>query len=374
MKKLNVAIVGCGFAGAASLRILAKERQLAITVFDPSTTACFLPLLPDVLSNTVPATAVLYDLADFIKKQGAVFRQTAVIRIDTELRTLYTADGQTAAYDYLLLCAGSQTTFYGNTELAKRSLKIDNVADIFNVQASVLDPAYEQIVINGGGYTGLETATNIRKLLKQQGQNKPITIIEYSEDILRPLPQWIKDRIYRELKAQKIDYRLQNSIQDYQERTVRLATQECFSQALLIWTAGVHTPEPLATLGLSQDNLGRLKTNSYLQAAPAIFVAGDCAAFLKNNSALRMSVRFAVDEGRCAARNILRQLKGRPLRPFKPFDPGFIVPLAQAQGCGLALGLKVSGRFAILLHYLLCIWLSFGLRNRLSLVRSLWHL
>jgi NADH dehydrogenase FAD-containing subunit len=80
-----------------------------------------------------------------------------------------------------------------------------------------------------------------------------------------------------------------------------------------------------------------------------------------------MSIQFAISEGKCAAENVERALQGNSLKAFKPFDPGYLIPMANNRACGIVLGKSVYGRTAIALHYFMCTFRSVGLSNQ-------WHI
>jgi len=99
---------------------------------------------------------------------------------------------------------------------------------------------------------------------------------------------------------------------------------------------------------------GRVRVDPCLRWRENCFAAGDAGAYVRGAHPLRMSVQFAITQGEAAAGNIFRQIHGQPLRPYRPFDPGYIVPMANNHSCGLILGAPLTGRLPTLLHYALC--------------------
>ena len=94
------------------------------------------------------------------------------------------------------------------------------------------------------------------------------------------------------------------------------------------------------------------------------------AAFFTGDRPLRMSVQFAISEGELAAGNILRLARGRPGRAYRPFDPGYIVPMANNRSCGELLGATVTGRLPTFLHYLMCACRMPGPAKKIGLFRG----
>jgi NADH dehydrogenase len=159
------------------------------------------------------------------------------------------------------------------------------------------------------------------------------------------------------------------SISHLAENSVTLSSGLRIEDGLLIWAAGVQTPEFVRHLPCERDPQGRLKVDGSLRFAEGAFAAGDVAAFVKKGRALRMAVQFSLHEGRLAAGNILRLCAGRKkLKTYRPVDLGYLVPMANFRACGVVLGVPVCGFVAWILHYMMCIYRSMTLRLRLGIV------
>jgi NADH dehydrogenase FAD-containing subunit len=158
-----------------------------------------------------------------------------------------------------------------------------------------------------------------------------------------------------------------SAITEINEHAIMVNHAKRFPHALLVWSAGVKTADYIHDLSLPKNPQGRLRCDRFLQMEKACFVAGDAALFQKKNTPLRMSIQFAISEGECAAKNILRAVAAKPLKAFKPADPGFIIPLANNRACGLVFGLPVKGITPVFLHFFLCLHRLYGISNK-------WHL
>ena len=84
-----------------------------------------------------------------------------------------------------------------------------------------------------------------------------------------------------------------------------------------------------------------------------------------------MAVQFSITEGDRAAVNIIRSIKNLSLKKFKPLDLGYIIPMANNRSCGRVFGLNVKGIFSTLLHFVMCIYRSQGLKNKLGFINNL---
>jgi NADH dehydrogenase FAD-containing subunit len=124
-------------------------------------------------------------------------------------------------------------------------------------------------------------------------------------------------------------------------------------------------------MGAEKTPQGRLRVDRFLQAAPGVFAAGDCASVRRGEGELRMSVQFALSGGTAAARNALLRLAGRPMEEYRPADPGYVIPLANGRACGRVLGMNARGRLPILLHMAMGVYRTPDARQAFRLLAAL---
>ena len=367
----RVAIIGGGFAGVSALKLLSGQRdRFAVTLIDKKASFEFLPALPDIVGGRIAPEFLTYPLNDLCGKRHAEFIQTEVQAIDLAKRTIDAAQGA-YSYDYLLLAAGSRTNFYGNRDLQEYASTLDSVEQAKHIVSQLTEDTYEQFLIGGGGYTGIEIATNIWRFLARRTITKKIIIVERAPSILGPLPDWMKKYVLSNLARLKIEVLTNTTITEISGDTIRLSNGRSFTKTLLIWAAGVKTPDCVFGLNEEKDRQGRIKVDEFLRLNETCFVAGDAASVVYQGVPLRMSVQFALTQGAAAADNIIRAAKGKKLRRYVPGDPGYIVPMANNASCGLAREVPVKGLIGIGLHYFVCIYRSLGFKNRWGIFSNL---
>jgi NADH:ubiquinone reductase (H+-translocating) len=370
MKK-KVCIIGGGFAGCAAAKYLAQYKDVCeLILIDKKNTRDFLPLLPDVAGGTIKDTSARYDLRRLQKSRVLEYRNGEVLSIDTTAQTLTTSFGE-CTYDYLLIACGSRTNFYGNDYFKIHASALDCLADARALEKRVLTGEYSQIVVSGGGYTGVEIATHLWCLCKTNNIPARIMIIERSERILGSLPEWIEHYVSGQLSLLGISVKCSVQIDSLRERVITLSDGECFENALLVWSAGVCVDPPRMSPHAPRAKQERFVVDDYLRINHQCFAAGDAAGYSKDGNLLRMSVQASLMQGRVAAGNIIRHIKKKPLKRFKPLDLGYIVPMAHGRGCGVVLGINVKGLLAIGLHYLMCIYRSSSPHAMMGLARDL---
>ena len=369
----DIVIIGAGFAGLEAARVLSGKRkalgQRRIIVVDAKRTFDFLPVLPDVISGRIPRAHASVDLAAYLENRGVSFENAQVESLDTNAREVRLKSGHVLSFEYVIVAPGSQTNFYGMKDLEKRALKLDSAQDAAMIQNTVCTYPEKCFVIVGGGYTGIELATHIARLLKKRRVKKTrIHVIERQEDILGSLPVWMKNYCRINLCALRVALTTDVSIKESTDAFLKLSNGLEIPDYLLIWAAGVQTPDFVRQLAVPKDRQGRLETDATLQFAPGAFVAGDAASLASRGKPLRMSVLFSLKEGRVAAGNVVRLCLGKKdLKKYRPLDLGFLVPLSNRKACGQVFFLPIRGFIGWVLHYLMCIYRSLTWPCRLGI-------
>jgi NADH dehydrogenase len=368
----RVAIIGGGFAGLAAARALAlRRRELQVVLIDRRPAAEFLPLLPDMIGRGVPAAALQASLPRIAARLGCAFVQDTVVRLDLESRALDLQAGGRLSYDAALVACGVETEFYGQQRIQAAALKLNACADAAAIREALQARRPAAVVVAGGGYTGIEVATHVRRFCDGLRFHPDIVVIEPLPAILNALPVAFQRYAADNLGRMRIEALTQARVAGVEGNRIGIIPERVFNDALLIWTAGVGTPAFVRDLPAPQNRQGRLEVDPFLRVADGCFAAGDAAAFAVKGAPLRMAVQFAVAEGCAAARNILDTLDGRPLRPYRPRDLGYVIPMANRRACGKVLGLTVTGRLPVWLHYGMCIFRAQDGGSRRGMLRAL---
>jgi NADH:ubiquinone reductase (H+-translocating) len=369
MKK--IAIIGAGFAGLNAARKLSRAGLKAqITLFDRKEKFNFLPLLPDCIGRRIKPQFLVYELADFCRRFKIKFIQQEVTALDLANRQVV-AGPDLYSYDYLLVSSGSQPNFFSNSDAQSYSFSLNNVTDIQKLILRLEESDPENLVICGGGYTGVEVASNLARLFKKQGLVKRIAVVERLPVVLGMLPGWMQDYVVKNLTSLGIEILTDSVIERIEQDKVWVSGNRSFERAMLIWVAGVKTADFIQKLEIPRNPQGRVMVDDYLRAGQNCFWAGDAVLFNWRGASLRMAVQFAITQGELAAENIIRSFKSLPLKKYRPRDLGYIIPLANNLSCGNILGLNVSGVLATFLHFSMCIYRSLGWKNKAGILGSL---
>jgi NADH:ubiquinone reductase (H+-translocating) len=131
--------------------------------------------------------------------------------------------------------------------------------------------------------------------------------------------------------------------------------------------ARVAAAAPTRTLGLPLDRAGRVavEPDLSLPGHPEAFAVGDMCAFIgADGHPLPGLAPVAIQQGRAAAANLLRRLRGETTRPFRYRDRGSMATIGRAAAVAVVGGLRLSGLIAWLAWLFVHIMFLIGFRNR----------
>jgi len=143
--------------------------------------------------------------------------------------------------------------------------------------------------------------------------------------------------------------------------------EEAIRARTIIWAAGVAASPLARTLGSELDRMGRILVNEDLTLSdhPEIQVIGDMAHFKTDQGTPLPGVSpVAIQQGRHAAANIRRVLRGRAPIPFKYIDKGMMATIGRNSAVVDLRILRLQGFIAWLAWVFLHIAYLVGFRNR----------
>lgn len=388
-EKPRVVIIGAGFAGLWAARALSRA-DVHVTLIDRNNYHTFLPLLYQVAAAELKPEDISYPVRGLVRGlKNAEFLMDCVNTIDPVARTIHTTR-LTLSYDYLIIGVGSTSNYYGIPGALEHTLPLKTLEDGAAIRNHFLGrlerAAYEKdrakrlslltFVIVGGGPTGVEYAGALAELVYgpivkdyPQIDTKEISIIvlEGLPKLLNNMPDTICTYTRNKLETMGIHVRVNAQVTSIDQDHVFLKDNTKIATHTVVWTAGVKGIAAASQWGMQLSRDGRIMVKPTLQTEgyDNIYVAGDLAAFLHNGKPLPTIAPVAVQEGRAAGRNIIRQIQGQPLVPFAYKDRGAMVTIGRNAAVAYIGGRSFTGFIAWLLWLAVHIFNLIGIPNRL---------
>lgn len=327
LRKQRIVVAGAGFAGLAAATAL--SRRYAVTVVDPSERFEWTPNIHEILSGVKRRDDVLLDSRALVERAGHRFLKDAVTGVDVDARTVRTAAGAALEYDACLLAPGGTRDHAGVPGAEANALDFRHAAAASRIRERLAALAGRggrlSVVIIGGGVSGVEA---LGELLRRHEETAGLTlhVVEREPDILPGLPAALAADVRARCAALPVRWHTDAPVARLNPKSVTLASGERIPADLILWSAGLAPPPFLGDAGLIPDGRRWVPVRDTLQseAAPAVFVAGDCAELAPP---LRKQAYHALDMGAYAAWNLQHFLRGRPLKDFRPAHKPLLISL-----------------------------------------------
>jgi len=326
---MKVVVVGCGFGGLEAARTLRKDaKELEIIMVDRKTRFDCQPSYPELLSGKVTPEGISSDLNHFATKVGAEFIHAEVVNIDfraKKVKTDATAGGKErdTPYDFLLLAIGAEQTFFGIPGAEEHSCSINTLKNAIATKNALdkLDPAKENVIlVIGAGLTGIEVAGELVDYFMDRKAPVRIYLVEMMPRILPAFPKEnVATHVSKFLSERGVEILTETAVQEVNERKIIFKGGRELPYDLIIWTAGIKPNRLLENLDIAKVK-GWLKVDPYLrvEGMDDVFAVGDTTFFEHEGLRSGQNIEEAVGQGKIAAENIIRTIRGKKLKMYSP--------------------------------------------------------
>ncbi|HEX2662417.1 MAG TPA: NAD(P)/FAD-dependent oxidoreductase [Candidatus Acidoferrum sp.] len=375
--KHKVVILGGGFGGLAAAQKL-KRAPVEVTLIDRRNFHLFQPLLYQVATGSLSPGDIAAPLRSVLSRQeNARVLLGEAADVDPEAKRVILRDGDTYAYDTLIVATGSQTSYYGNDSWRQWAPSLKSVEEATAIRHKILYAferaeraateeearAWLTFVIVGAGATGLELSGALAEIAREtlrhdfrkiRPQEARILLLEGAPRVLGGYPEDLSaqaEKLLTRLGVEVIKGVLVTQIGAGGVTFKRGESTESLATRTVLWAGGVtSTPfaERLAKRTKAEtDRSGRIKVERDLTIPnyPDIFIIGDLAhAEEEKGKPLPGVAQVAMQGGAYAAKTIRARLKGKPqVRPFHYFNKGDMAVIGRAAAVANIFGVHISG-------------------------------
>ena len=388
--KKKIIIAGGGFAGIQLVKKLDTDI-FDILLIDKSNHHQFQPLFYQVATSQIEPSSISFPLRYvFKRKKNVDIRLAEILSINSNHNKINTSIGA-FTYDYLVLCIGCKTNFFGNNDIEKHAFTLKTTYDAITIRNHILT-TFEKIisaneeekesllnlVIVGAGPTGVELAgafAEIKKNILPKDYPRidfsrfQIFLIEGSKNTLNNMSINAKTASRKYLQEMGVIIQTEKIVQNYDGKTLLLKDGNSIKTKTVIWAAGVTAntfeglPENYFTIG------NRIKVNRINKIIDAenIFAIGDIAymetpQYPKGHPQL---ANVAINQANTLSKNLKKIIKGDSTTEFEYKDLGSMATIGKNKAVVDFSFIKFNGYFAWLIWMFLHLMLILSVRNKL---------
>jgi len=384
----HVVILGGGFGGLNATRAL-RKAPVRITLVDRQNFHLFQPLLYQVATASLSPGDIASPLRHILRRQrNAEVWLGEAVSIDPERRVVKLRDGE-LSYDYLVVATGATHAYFGHDEWARYAPGLKTVDDAVEIRRRFLlafeaaereaDPEARRrlltFVIVGAGPTGVELAGAMAEIARRvmprdfrfiDTKSARVVLLEGGPRVLPSYPPDLSESARRQLEALGVEVRT-NALVTRIERDAVWVGDERIEAGNVYWAAGVAASPLARSLGAPLDRAGRVmvEPDCSVPGHPEIFVIGDLAHLEIDGVQVPGVAQGAIQTGRFVARQIMRDLEGKPREQFRYHDKGSLATIGRAAAVADLGRIRFGGYPAWLIWVFVHVLMLIGFRNRL---------
>lgn len=386
----RIVIIGGGFGGITLAQSL-RHKNAQVVLIDKNNYHTFQPLLYQVATAGLEPDSIAYPLRKLFENQpNLFFRLAEAQRIDTDNNILETSIGP-IDFDYLVIASGSDTNFFGLKELEKLSMTMKSVSEALDLRSYILQNfesalltsdieeqnSYMNFVLVGAGPTGVELAGALAELKKHvlpkdypdlDLRRMKINLVEAADKVLPPMSKQASEKALKYLQNLGVNVWLNTAVENYDGETVTIKDGKNFKTKTLIWSAGV---KGAVVNGLKEEAIdhGRIAVDEFnkVKGYKNIFAIGD-VALMKTELYPKghpMVAPVANQQGAHLSNNFKKELKRKPMEPFKYFDKGSMATIGRNRAVVDLHKFRFQGTFAWLVWMFVHLISLVGFRNKI---------
>jgi len=370
----RIVVLGGGFAGAycaQELERLLRTGEAEVVLIDRNNYFIFYPLLVEAGTGSLEPRHAVVSIRAFLRRTRFVMGE--VTDVDPQVRQVKyrlvgAGDSLTMDYDHLVVTLGSVTHLPPVPGLADHGFEMKSLSDAVRLRDHAIrqleradaegDPQVRRrllhFVVVGANFTGVEVAGEFdvflgrarREYSNIDSRDVTLTLVELNRRILPALDEELAAYAVDRLQRRGIRVELETSIERVEKEQASLADGRVLATETVIWCAGIAPPPLLADLPLPVDARGYLECQRDLRVKGCddLWAIGDSASNPGPDGApYPATAQHAVQQGKHAARNIVRALRGRAAKPCDIRSRGSLAALGCRTAVAKVFGVKLSG-------------------------------
>lgn len=377
-QRQRVIVVGAGFGGAYAAQHLCRNlpNRWEVVVIDRNNYLTFYPLLVEAGVGNLEPRHVVVPIRRFLGRdtQFIMAEVESVNLQGQQLQYRVVGDDRSESihFDHLVLAPGSITRLPPVPGLKEHGFDVKSLADSISMRdrairllelANTVEDRDERreilrVVVVGSNFTGIEFAGEYLDFLQEarrsyrnvQNDDIQVVLLEYADRILPAIDLDLAQFAQRHLQDRGMVIHTQNTVTEITATTATLKSGETLRTRTVVWCAGI-APAPLLDQipGLPRDAKGYIvcEPTMRVQGWENVWAIGDSAAVPGPDAKpYAPTAQNASRQGPAVAANLIRTLKGEPLKPFEFKTLGSLAALGCRNAVAKIMGVKLSGFLA----------------------------
>ena len=355
----RVLILGGGFAGVGAAQKL-EHADADVVLVDRHEYHTFQPLLYQLATGLLEVTAVGHSLRDLVgHHDNTTIHRGTVSSVDLAAREARFEDLPPMTYDYLVLGVGAEVNFFGTEGATEHAFPMYTLPHAVNLKDHLLerwdavdhDPRLIEdgalnVVVVGGGPTGVETAGAIAELYRSVfakdypsiGQDEArVILVEAGPELFSMFKPKLRVYATKALTERTVEVKTGETVAAVAPNRVTLKSGEVIKAHTLVWGAGLQGNHFVQSLDLELERGKRIGVGDdlTLPGHPEVYVVGDVAAIYdtKREQVLPQLGSVALQSGEHAGETIARRIAGKKTKPFAYKDKGTMAAIGRRAAC-----------------------------------------
>jgi NADH dehydrogenase len=383
----RVVIIGGGFGGIELAKHL-KDKSVEVLMVDKNNYHTFQPMLYQVAMGDIEADSIAFPIRKiFTGQKNFTFRMATVERINPEKNSISTNIGE-IPYDYCVIATGSDTNYFGNDELKKRTMPMKSIPEALNIRSLVLQNVEKALitentderdalltfVVVGGGPTGVELSGALAEMRNYvltydypelDKKDMKVYLVEGKAEVLAVMSPQASKKAKDFLIGLDVEVLNSVHVKSYDGNQLIIDDGKIINTRNVLWAAGVKGEliQGIPSQVIVRGN--RIQTDEYnrVKGYTNIFAIGDVAAVITPETPEGHPgvAPAAMQQGKHLGKNLVRIINGEAPEPFKYFDKGSLATIGKNLAVADLGRIHFQGFFA---------WLIWGFVHLMSLISA----
>jgi len=370
MHKPHIVILGAGYGGmmtAVKLQKIMHANEADITLVNKNDYHYQTTWLHENAAGTLHQDRTKIKIKDVINSTKINLLLDEVICIKPESKIVKLANNE-LKYDVLVIGLGFEPATFGIPGLEEHAFTIGNINSARLIREHLhynfasyhneleKNDARLNIVIGGGGFTGIEFAGELANCIPElceeydiERTQVRIIVIEGAPTVLPGFDEKLVDYAMNSLQSRGVEFVNGAMLKECnRDRIVYEKDGKMTSIPTMttVWAAGVRANSIVERSGFN-TNRGKVEVRKDMRTPDYddVFVIGDCTLIMNEdtNRPFPPTAQIAIQQSGTVARNVKAKLRGEEMEAFKPNLLGTIASLGQNDAIAEVFGRKLFG-------------------------------